>query len=461
MLGVVQWSWGLLSPRARQLLPRLSCLAGSFSLPAAQALADTPGTGVALALDELVCHSMLRSTDDGARYALFELIREFAASQLPPEDAPGLRQRHRRWLTGWFAALPLSAPLQQVRAEVANLAAAFCGAELDAAHADAAALAAAAQTAMSAISLPPQALAALRRSVDQLADPVARAVGRAMLARSLLVNGQAAEADRLASAALAELPPAGAGTGGLGRAQVLARVAHVRWRLHRDAAAAVWLAEALALARAAGALALQATILTNQGAVQRALQPAASIALQRQAMALWAEAGDRHGVNVGRCNLATALLARRSGCTEALALLQQAAADTRATGDDLQHALACNLQGEAWSRLGRWAEAAAAYRACIAAAWAVAEPWPLAYGLWNLPRALAHLRQPERAARLMGFAEVHVPPITGPLSQADRHDLRRLQRLCAVQLQAASAAAAWAVGRSLPMAQGVGDALRA
>lgn len=457
MLAVVQWSWGLLSPRAQRLLPRLSCLAGSFSLGAAQALADVPDTEVVLALDELVCHSMLRSTDDGRRYALFELIREFAASLLDPAEAPGLRQRHRRWLTGWFAALPLSAPLQQVRVEVANLAAALCGAELDGAHADAAALAAAAQTAMSAISLPPQALAALRRSVDLLDDPVARAVGRASLARSLLVTGQAGDADRLADAALAELPQP---DHRLARAQVLARVAHVRWRLHRDPAAAGWLDDALALARAGGALALQATILTNQGAVLRAQRPQDSIALQRQAMALWAEAGDRHGVNVGRCNLAMALLAQRAGCDEALALLQLAADDTRATGDDLQHALACNLQGEAWSRLGRWAEAATAYRACIAAAWAVAEPWPLAYGLWNLPRALAHLHQPGHAARLMGFAQAHVPAITGPLSRSDRHDLRRLQRLCACQAPAADVARWWAEGQALRLPVAVGEALR-
>ena len=79
---------------------------------------------------------------------------------------------------------------------------------------------------------------------------------------------------------------------------------------------------------------------------------------------------------------------------------------------------------------------------------------------------LAHLRQPQAAARLMGFAEAHVPAITGPLSRADRHDLRRLWRLCRVQLPAGAAAPAtlqaWRdAGRALPMAQGVGEALRA
>lgn len=475
MLAVVQWSWQLLSPAARQVLPRLSVFAGGFTLGAAQAAADAPIASVALALDELVAQSMLRLQADGDRYELFELIREFAASVLPATDAPALRQRHRRWLTGWFNRLPLCTPLQQVRPEVANLAAALLGAEADAAPDDAAALAAAAQTALSAISLPPPALAALRRCADRLSDPTARAVTRAGLARTLLLAGQTTAAEQLAQQAIAELPPAdacwpaGARTAGdaaatataavadagatparadtprapnpapgLARALVLTRAAHVRWRLHRDRTVAPWLEEALALAEAADAPALQASILTNQGALLRGHNPAASIALQRRAIALWAAAGDVHGVNVGRCNLALALLADRAGAREALALARAAALDTRAQGDEMQHALAHNLAGEATSRLGRWPDAAEAYRACIAAAFAAAEPWPLVYGLWNLPRALAHQRQPEAAARLMGFAEAHCRQVTGPLTAADQHDLRRLRRLCEAQAGAAA-----------------------
>ncbi|OYU77659.1 MAG: hypothetical protein CFE45_30595, partial [Burkholderiales bacterium PBB5] len=176
MLAVVQWSWGLLSPAAQRVLPRLSVFAGSFGLAAVQALGDEPMAETALALDELVAHSMLRTTAEGDRYELFELIREFAASVLPPGQAAALRARQRRWLAGWLAALPLSTPLQRIRPEVPTLAAALHGAEADGAPEDAAALASAAQTAMSAISLPPAALAALGRCADALTDPVQRAV---------------------------------------------------------------------------------------------------------------------------------------------------------------------------------------------------------------------------------------------------------------------------------------------
>lgn len=474
MLAVVQWSWQLLTPSARQVLPALSVFAGAFTLEAAQAVVDAPLASVALALDELVSQSMLRVLPDSDRYELFELIREFAAAVQPVADAPGLRARHRRWLTDWFARLPLSTPLQQVRPELANMAAALLGGEADGAPAEVAVLAGAAQTALSAISLPTPALAALRRCADRLTDPVARAVTRAGLARMLLLAGQTAAAEQLAQQAFAELPSAdarwpasgaaaAAPAPGLARALVLTRAAHVRWRLHRDAAVAPWLDEALTLARAADAPGLQATILTNQGALQRARDPAASISLQRRAVALWAAEGDVHGVNVGRCNLALALLAQRSGATEGLALAAASAHDTLEQGDELQHALACNLAGEALSRLGRWAEAAEAYRACIRAAYATAEPWPLAYGLWNLPRAWARGRQPEAAARLMGFAEVHSRGVTGPLHTADRRDLQRVRRLCEAQCGGPAGKAAvarwWREGATLDLSQAVRLAL--
>jgi predicted ATPase len=472
MLTVVQWSWQLLSSLAQRLLPRLSVFAGNFSLAAAQALGDERADTVALALDELVAHSLLRSDAEGERYELNGLLREFAASALPVGEAAPLRARHRQWLTHWFAALPLSTPLQRVRPELANLAAAILGAEADGAPADAAALAAAAQTALSAISLPPPVLAALQRCCDALTDPVARAVTRAGLARTLLLVGQTSAAERLAAQAWAELPAADTGPAatngsapsssppGLARALVLTRVAHVRWRLHRDDSVCSALMEALALAQAADAPALQATILTNLGALQRAQAPAASIALQRRALALWAAAGDAHGVNVGRCNLALALAAQRVGAAEALVLTGKAMRDTRTQGDELQHALACNLAGEAWSRLCRWPEAAAAYRACIATAYAAAEPWPLVYGLWNLARPCAHARRPETAARLMGFAEQHTPRVTGPLSHADRHDLRRLRRLCERQADADSVAHWWCEGAALELSAAVQLALQ-
>ena len=80
--------------------------------------------------------------------------------------------------------------------------------------------------------------------------------------------------------------------------------------------------------------------------------PARALALQRRAITLWAPTDDVHGVNVGRCTLALALLKQRPGCAEAQVLLNQARAAIRASSDALQQAQASNLLGEALCRVG-------------------------------------------------------------------------------------------------------------
>ena len=448
MLAVVQWSWRLLAPPAQRLLARLSVFAGGCSLQAAQAVCAEPGQAIALLLDELVSQSLVRVDGADQRWQSYELIRSFAGQRLTVDEAAQLRQRHRAWLIGWFAALPMSAPLQQVRQELPNVATALASAAADNRPEDAAALAQAGQWALSAVTLPPQALQALRGCADRLTDPVQRAVTRANLSRTLLLAGQTAAAEQLAAQAEAELPASG-----LARATVLTRLAHLRWRLHRDPAAQAWLDEALQLARAANDAALQASILTNLGALLRPSQPGASITLQRQAIAQWQQAGDGHGISVGRCNLALALSAAGPGHREeALLLLDQALHDTAQAGDEFQHALAANLRGEVLCAQRRWPAAVAAYQRCISTAFAVAEPWPMAYGLWNLPRTLAHAGQPRLAAQLMGFAEHYTPTITGPLGRADRIDLRRVRRLCRAQLPADQVDALWQQGAALVLA---------
>ena len=49
----------------------------------------------------------------------------------------------------------------------------------------------------------------------------------------------------------------------------------------------------------------------------------------------------------------------------------------------------------------------------------------LAFGLWNLPRALLHLRQPEPALRLAAYAAAFWRERFGELSAADQRYLQR------------------------------------
>ncbi len=467
MLAVVQWSWQLLSPAAQALLGRLSVFAGGFTLEAAEAVCRDGGElPVALALDELVAQSMLRSVSqpgsDHARFELFELIRMFAAAMLPAADAAQRRARHRAWVMAWARGLALDAPLPMLRDELANLGAALASARADGAADDAAALATALTGPLIDLALPPGALRALAESATLMASAEARALTRAYLARALFRGGDPQRAAVQADQAWAELPPAG-----LARAQVLARLAHVRWRLQRDPAADDWLVEALALAEAAqvaaagpaqraAAQSLQASILATRGAIARPRDAGAAIALQRRSLALWSAAGDVHGMNTGRVNLAIALADTLAGCDEALALLDEAIASTRGHGDWQQAGHALNVRGEALCRLRRWADAAQAYRECIRIAYGAPDPLLLTYGLWNLPRALAHQRRPAAATRLMAFAEGLGVLYWGRLGRSDLHDLRRLRRLCQQPKNAAMLAQARLEGAAL----GLGEAVR-
>ena len=83
----------------------------------------------------------------------------------------------------------------------------------------------------------------------------------------------------------------------------------------------------------------------------------------------------------------------------------------------------------------------------------------LAHGLWNLPRALAHLRQPEIAIRLVAYAAALWRTRFGELTAEDRRYLLRVRRLAARQIDAAAIEAEWLEGERLSLSQAVALAL--
>ena len=89
------------------------------------------------------------------------------------------------------------------------------------------------------------------------------------------------------------------------------------------------------------------------------------------------------------------------------------------------------------------------------------EPMPVVYCLWNLPGALAHLRQAEVGAQLMGFAYHHWQAHFAELTAADRHDARRVRRLLQCSLAPATVAALWRQGAGLSLGQAVALASQA
>jgi len=85
----------------------------------------------------------------------------------------------------------------------------------------------------------------------------------------------------------------------------------------------------------------------------------------------------------------------------------------------------------------------------------------LAYGLWNLPRALAHVRQPEAALQLAAFAAHFWESRFGALGPSDLHYLRLVRRLATRSIDAATSERLWAAGRRLSTPDAVALALQA
>lgn len=118
-----------------------------------------------------------------------------------------------------------------------------------------------------------------------------------------------------------------------------------------------------------------------------------------------------------------------------------------------------NVRGNAFSGLRDWHRAVADYQECIRIAWQGMASFDLAYGLWNLPRALAHRHQPEAAIRVIAYAAAFWRSRFGELSASDERDLRRVRRLTARQLSVPQIETLWREGEHLTLSQAVAIAL--
>lgn len=88
----IAWSWGLLPESERGALTALTVFRGGFSIEAAERVLDDADGLERLA--SLVDHAMIRRTP-GARFALFESVRQFVARRSPCPSA--VRARHADW----------------------------------------------------------------------------------------------------------------------------------------------------------------------------------------------------------------------------------------------------------------------------------------------------------------------------------------------------------------------------
>jgi predicted ATPase len=469
MQRAIEWSWRLLAPSAQRLMAELTVFEGGFGLDAAAAVTTPSPVATALAVDELVAQSLLNvstGADGTTRFGLSQPIREFAAGTLVADAVRELRRRHRRWVTAWGAALPLTPSLDALRAEMPNLAAGLASALADGVPQEGTALLVAWRRGLLDTTVPAVVLAQADTALQATADAALASRGHTLLARLCLAAGQGGAARRHAEAGLALARQATGADASGGHDDLLARALHgaasVEWRTLRQAARPLALldeAEPLAERGEAGVraslLALRAFI---ANVAERDLTRAE--ALHAQALALWEHAGDTIAANNGRYNLAVcAMRARRH--REGLARLAEVVRQAERQHDWRLLSQAWNVEGEAHWGLRQWHAAAAAYRRSAELAWSVLAQQPLAYALWNLPHALARLREPERAARLGAASERFWVAQIGPLDAADQRELRLLRRLVAVQIGPARTDAAWRAGATLSSADAVELALQA
>jgi predicted ATPase len=461
MQRTIEWSWLQLSADQQLLAAAMAEFPGGCD--ASMLAGMQGGSHVAAALEQLHGHSLIHAqgleAESGAapRFQLYEPIREYAAAQFDAGHGLRWRARQRAWALAWLQALPATPPLAGLRAELSNLAAAFASAAADAAGADAVGLLLALHPSHEGVTLPAQTLAQASTAVLACEDASLRSRGCSALAPLLFTAGDTPQACLLADAAVDAAPPRGPV-----RAWALLAWGWVHWRgaLSPPDQVLPRAEQALGLAEDIPDPDLLAAALCLLALVRHGCErdPEAARALVARAQSVWEAAGNRHGVNLARHNVAVFDFhcGRRE---QALAAWDAISAEASVLQDTRRVAIANSARCAALSDMRRWPQALQALRESLRQSWQGMRLYDVSYDLWNLPRVLAHLRQPETALCLMAFAAQFWQSRFGSLTVADRRHLRMVERLAARQLDARAGAAAAARGRQMPLAEAVALAL--
>jgi len=288
---------------------------------------------------------------------------------------------------------------------------------------------------------------------------VALHAGLDLVAQLTLNAGDAERALAYAQRAVRE-----AGDDDVCRARALTSLAHVTWeRDQRPRKVIPMLDEARDLATIAGAAEIEADALRVKAAVAQKhgaedADYAGAETLLERAEALYVKTGQQrraHRVALSRAG-GLAGLGRYEEARTMLMRCEQYFTDLDSAADLIAVA---NIAGYLESLQEHWPEALAAGRRGVELAWERHAHLSLAVALGNLPQALAMLGQDEDAARLMAFAARFWERSIGPPSADDAASAKDVRKRVDKALGTARAAALWAQGESLTLAQAVALAL--
>jgi predicted ATPase len=387
----IAWSWRLLPQHLRGFLACLSVFRGGWSLPAAVAVCDRQDGD--RCLDALRRASLVVREDgaSGSRYHLLELIRTFAAAQLPDALRQDAEARHRRFFVGQAGEEDTANVLAALRSAVAVDDGEVAEA-LFLSHAFGAlkklGIAAVLEAGRAILALPSSSPLARLRVLSHLTY-LADAAGDTKLVDSLLT-----EARRVA------------GTEQALRARLLAMEGQIAVSRNTAPETAIPpLKEALRLAEESGDTPMQATILRRLGILllrNRCIDEAeASFTLSGK---LFTQIGDATGARYALGNRAHAL-AERGDLSGALALYELCLERSQVEQDRLHETQNLLNIGSLQASQGRWKEALEAGRACLQLCRATGNLRTMANAFWNLPEPLLRLGEGRKAATLMHFAE--------------------------------------------------------
>jgi predicted ATPase len=451
--ALLQWSWRLLSPPLQAMWAAVAAFRSGWTLAAAADVAQCTLAQARKRLQALVDHSLVQlelGPGGQARWTMLGVVRDLVQSWVPAEQAHNHHQRMSEHFVAWAQSLQ-ARHAAFGNAESANvegvLEAAVASGEVDAAV-----------SLCLALQWPWVAVGPSVRTVQwvqQLARQVSAeqaAAFHSLRVRLLMLHGHGREALQAGQLALkcAGLRPEA-------RADALLAVTNAKWRGLGDGAAVLGDArQALELAQRAGDPELQARSAVLLGAItlMHLDDPASARALFLRARTLFVQMDNEAGALSVEPGLTTCL-SKEGKHLRAMHRAKRTLARARQLDLVELQLLILNRLGNCAESLERFADVVRINQQQLKLARQHASLYHQGFAVWNLCLPLMRLHQPEKALRLMGFAERLWTEHYGDIDADGQANMQTLRGLGDLALGRALCRRLWREGAALTLAQGL------